>query len=88
VQVEVLRLGWNPNASTPGLIDRLFRRAARRAAPATPEVIPPASQEGAATDASSAQPVDGETVLDAAPGRETGTLVVPPAPPASGGVPD
>jgi 3D (Asp-Asp-Asp) domain-containing protein len=35
VQVTVLRLGWNPSASSPGLIDRLFRRreAARRAPP-------------------------------------------------------
>lgn len=40
VEVTVLRLGWNPNASSPGLIDRLFRRreAAHRAAPASPEV--------------------------------------------------
>jgi 3D (Asp-Asp-Asp) domain-containing protein len=89
VQVEVLRLGWNPNASTPGLIERIFRRAARRSAPATPEVIPPASQEGeAATDASDGKPPIGDTVLDAAPGRETGTLVVPPPPPAAGSVPD
>jgi 3D (Asp-Asp-Asp) domain-containing protein len=44
VQVNVLRLGWNPNASTPGLIDRLFRRQASRQAP-PPEAaeIPPAS---------------------------------------------
>jgi 3D (Asp-Asp-Asp) domain-containing protein len=89
VQVEVLRLGWNPNASTPGLIDRLFRRAARRPAPSTPEVIPPASREGAdESDASAAKPANGEAVLDSTPGRETGTLVVPPAPPASGGLPD
>jgi 3D (Asp-Asp-Asp) domain-containing protein len=26
VQVTVLRLGWNPRASRPGLIDRLFRQ--------------------------------------------------------------
>jgi 3D (Asp-Asp-Asp) domain-containing protein len=26
VEVTVLRLGWNPNASTPSLVDRLFRR--------------------------------------------------------------
>ena len=43
VQVTVLRLGWNPSASSPGLIDRLFRRreAARRVAP-----VEPASLEG------------------------------------------
>src|SRR6059058_5828766 len=32
--INVLRLGWNPKASTPGLIDRLFR--AREAAQAAP----------------------------------------------------
>lgn len=26
MQLTVLRLGWNPRASTPGLIDRLFRQ--------------------------------------------------------------
>ena len=42
VEVTVLRLGWNPSASTPSLVDRLFRRreAARRAAP--PPAPPPA----------------------------------------------
>ena len=42
VQVTVLRLGWNPAASSPGLIDRLFRRreAAKRAAPLEPGPIP------------------------------------------------
>ena len=37
VQITVLRLGWNPNASSPSLVDRLFRR--REAARAT--VLPP-----------------------------------------------
>jgi 3D (Asp-Asp-Asp) domain-containing protein len=43
VDVTVLRLGWDPQASSPRLIDRLFRRreAARRAAP-PPESPPPA----------------------------------------------
>jgi 3D (Asp-Asp-Asp) domain-containing protein len=42
VQVTVLRLGWDPTASSPSLVDRLFRRreAARRI-PA-PEPPPPA----------------------------------------------
>jgi len=41
VQVTVLRLGWDPQASTPRLIDRLFRRreAARQIPP--PEPPPP-----------------------------------------------
>jgi 3D (Asp-Asp-Asp) domain-containing protein len=34
IVVNVLRLGWNPKASTPGLIDRLVR--AREAAQAAP----------------------------------------------------
>jgi len=42
VQVTVLRLGWDPRASSPGLIDRLFRgrEAAKRVPP--PEPPPPA----------------------------------------------
>ena len=38
VQVTVLRLGWDPKASSPTLIDRLFRRreAARRQSPPVP----------------------------------------------------
>jgi len=41
VEVEVLRLGWSPNASTPSLIERIFRRPARRAVPTVQEVTPP-----------------------------------------------
>jgi len=42
VQVTVLRLGWDPTASSPTLIDRLFRgREARRRVP-PPEPPPPA----------------------------------------------
>ncbi|MEO8071357.1 MAG: 3D domain-containing protein, partial [Acidobacteriota bacterium] len=33
VQISVLRLGWNPNATTPSLIDRIFRRPAARRPP-------------------------------------------------------
>lgn len=44
VQVTVLRLGWNPSASTPSVIDRLFRRqAARVTPPADAQVVPPAA---------------------------------------------
>jgi 3D (Asp-Asp-Asp) domain-containing protein len=41
IELTVLRLGWNPNQSTPSLIDRLFRRreAARNAPP--PPLPPP-----------------------------------------------
>jgi hypothetical protein len=42
VQVTLLRLGWNPSASSPSLVDRLFRRreAARRPAPVEAQVMP------------------------------------------------
>lgn len=44
VQVTVLRLGWNPNASSPSLVDRLFRRreAARAAVLPPPPTAKPA----------------------------------------------
>ncbi|HEV8316164.1 MAG TPA: 3D domain-containing protein [Vicinamibacterales bacterium] len=48
VQITVLRLGWNPRASTPGVIDTIFRRreAARSPRPdrerVTPSADPPA----------------------------------------------
>ena len=43
VQIEVLRLGWNPRASTPRLIDRLFkaREQAQEAPPPPPPPPPP-----------------------------------------------
>ncbi|OFW01605.1 MAG: hypothetical protein A3I61_06190 [Acidobacteria bacterium RIFCSPLOWO2_02_FULL_68_18] len=68
VEVSVLRLGWNPNASTPSLIDRLFRRreAARRAPPAAADG--PKGVDGAAggQDASGGTQIDG-TAEPAAP---------------------
>ena len=45
VRIVVLRLGWNPAHSAPGLVDTLFRRrerAARAAAAAAAESAPPA----------------------------------------------
>jgi len=41
IQVTVLRLGWNPQASTPGVIDRLFRRRERAKVDIPPEAPPP-----------------------------------------------
>ena len=76
VQVTVLRLGWDPRASAPSLIDRLFRsRASRRPPPPerTPAQIPPDEGSGEDTPeapddgASEAKPSDSP---DAAP---TGT---------------
>jgi hypothetical protein len=45
IEVTVLRLGWDPRASSPSLIDRLFRRreVARRAAASREEKAEPAS---------------------------------------------
>jgi hypothetical protein len=41
VQVTVLRLGWNPRASTPGVVDRLFRsRQVKKAVPPAPAPTP------------------------------------------------
>jgi 3D (Asp-Asp-Asp) domain-containing protein len=43
IQVTVLRLGWNPRASTPRLIDRLFRKRETAQLPSTPDTqgMPP-----------------------------------------------
>jgi 3D (Asp-Asp-Asp) domain-containing protein len=41
VQVTVLRLGWDPRATSPTLIDRLFRRREARPIP-VPDPPPPA----------------------------------------------
>jgi 3D (Asp-Asp-Asp) domain-containing protein len=42
IELTVLRLGWNPNASTPSLVDRLFRRreAAAQTLPPPPAPLP------------------------------------------------
>jgi 3D (Asp-Asp-Asp) domain-containing protein len=47
IEVTVLRLGWDPRASSPSLIDRLFRRreVARRAAASREEKAEPAAPE-------------------------------------------
>ena len=37
MQLTVLRLGWNPQASRPRLIDRLFRAREKKQAAATPQ---------------------------------------------------
>ena len=63
VQVTVLRLGWDPKASSPGLIDRLFRgREARRRMP-DPEVPPPAGMDPA--EPAAAEPTATTQTVDA-----------------------
>jgi 3D (Asp-Asp-Asp) domain-containing protein len=77
VQITVLRLGWDPKASSPGLIDRLFRgREVRRKIP-DPEAPPPAGvppAEGDAVDATT--PASDGSALDAASptSGETGAI--------------
>ncbi len=68
VQINILRLGWNPNASTPSLIDRIFRRQAGR-----PQPVPDAA--GVTPPAAIAPEAPAEAP-DAAP------EVDPPAPPS------
>jgi 3D (Asp-Asp-Asp) domain-containing protein len=44
VQVTVLRLGWNPEHSTPGIVDKLFRsRQVKKEKEASPPPMPPPS---------------------------------------------
>ena len=53
IQVTVLRLGWNPQASTPGVIDRLFRRRERAKIDIPPDAAPPPVAVEAPADVSS-----------------------------------
>jgi 3D (Asp-Asp-Asp) domain-containing protein len=101
VDVTVLRLGWNPQASSPTLIDRLFtgREARRRIPP--PDPPPPASlppADEATTDDTDAGTAPAEDALPVEPvaAGESATpsipapLEVPPAAPGqnpSGTVP-
>lgn len=78
VQITVLRLGWNPSASTPSLIDRIFRRQARPV-PAVPvEAVVPASATPPVDAAAGAPGNSGEAV--AVPGVPAAE---PPQPPAA-----
>ena len=67
VQVTVLRLGWDPKASSPGLINRLFRgREVRRRIP-DPEAPPPASLPPAEGEVADAATADGRVPDVASP---------------------
>jgi hypothetical protein len=80
IEVTVLRLGWDPRASSPSLIDRLFRRreVARRAAasrdteektapPAAPAHIP---EDPMAADGFEAMPLGAPEPVEAVPADE------------------
>ena len=71
VQVTVLRLGWDPRASSPSLIDRLFRgrETARR--------VPPPDQPPAAAF----PPAEGATPDEEAPETDPPAETEPPASP-------
>jgi hypothetical protein len=72
VQVTVLRLGWNPRASTPGLVDTLFRKREAAPRPARPESdAAPAGGQGAPA----AQPAP---TLAASEGAEAEPDALPP----------
>jgi 3D (Asp-Asp-Asp) domain-containing protein len=77
VELRVLRLGWNPAASSPSFVDRLFRRheAARR--PQTPQPSPTDAEQ----DATPQAPVSTEAVGSAG---ESATPAVPAIPISNG----
>lgn len=43
IRLTVLRLGWNPENSIPGVVDALFRKREAEAKKAAPPVAPPAT---------------------------------------------
>jgi 3D (Asp-Asp-Asp) domain-containing protein len=73
VQVTVLRLGWNPNASSPSLVDRLFRRreAAKLAATEAAAVPDGPIPQTAAPPASAEQSTSGATNTEGSTGAES-----------------
>ena len=50
VHVTVLRLGWNPRATAPTFLDRLFSKPESRAAPQNRPAAPPPAVEPAPAD--------------------------------------
>jgi len=72
VELTVLRLGWDPKASSPSLVDRLFRgREMRRRIP-DPEAPPPAGIPPSETEAGIATTQSSEVVTAEAPASTTG----------------
>ena len=79
VELRVLRFGWNPAASTPSFVDRLFRR--REAARVRPEAPQPAPTDTQHEDATQQAPVPTDHT-DQAVGSagESATPAVPATP--------
>jgi 3D (Asp-Asp-Asp) domain-containing protein len=71
IQVTVLRLGWNPQASTPSFVDRIFRRRERT----HNEIPPPADPPPAAIEPPVEKTTGDSTISTAAP--ETSALSTP-----------
>jgi 3D (Asp-Asp-Asp) domain-containing protein len=66
IELTVLRLGWNPNASTPSLIDRLFRRreAAAKALPPPPPIAAQPAFDTVSLDDEEETAADPPSVVD------------------------
>jgi 3D (Asp-Asp-Asp) domain-containing protein len=81
IEVTVLRLGWDPRASSPSLIDRLFRRreVARRAAasrdektePAAPVPVPVENPHGGDGFGAEAMPIGTPEPMETVPADDT-----------------
>jgi 3D (Asp-Asp-Asp) domain-containing protein len=89
IELTVLRLGWSPSASTPSLIDRLFRRreAARAAMPAPAPAVPDRTRDvnldaGADGEGIATEPFDGaaETSTEPSNPASSDAPVAPAAP--------
>ncbi len=80
VRVTILRLGWDPAQSAPGVVDALFRRR-EQARPATPAPSAPPSTAPPSTPPPS--PVPPATVPQSAPPASPSTPGAPSPPSAS-----
>lgn len=83
IEVTVLRLGWDPQASSPRLIERLFRR--REAAARVPPPEPPPAASGPEPDTVTPEhdrtPVPGSLpAVPAAPANPAPIIPPPPTP--------
>ena len=67
IELTVLRLGWNPNASTPSLVDRLFRRreAAAKTLPPPPPLAAQPAFDAVSLDDEEETAADPPPVVDA-----------------------
>jgi len=76
IQVTVLRLGWNPQASTPSFVDRIFRRRER----AHNEIPPPADPPPAVIEPPVEETTGDSTISTAAPETSALSTAVSSAP--------